>query len=63
MPVGCVGELVVESPLVSSGYINDWERTQESFVTDPAWVRLVGALQDTECITLAIWLGTIPTAP
>ncbi|KAL4870566.1 hypothetical protein BDV12DRAFT_195290 [Aspergillus spectabilis] len=41
-PVGCIGELLVEGPLVTRGYHNDEEKTQESFVTHPAWVQLVG---------------------
>jgi amino acid adenylation domain-containing protein/non-ribosomal peptide synthase protein (TIGR01720 family) len=36
-PVGCVGELLVEGPLLSRGYLNDPEKTSASFIADPAW--------------------------
>ncbi|KAJ5742200.1 hypothetical protein N7533_011609 [Penicillium manginii] len=42
LPVGCAGELLVEGPLVSRGYLNDPDRTQALFITDPAWTPLVG---------------------
>lgn len=37
-PVGCVGELWLEGPLVGRGYLNDPERTVASFIEDPAWL-------------------------
>jgi amino acid adenylation domain-containing protein/non-ribosomal peptide synthase protein (TIGR01720 family) len=36
-PVGCVGELLVEGPIVSRGYVKNPEKTQEAYVNDPAW--------------------------
>ncbi|KAI1404992.1 non-ribosomal peptide synthase [Hypoxylon fuscum] len=41
MPVGAVGELLVEGPIVGPGYLNDTERTAEAFVNDPKWL-LIG---------------------
>jgi amino acid adenylation domain-containing protein len=38
MPVGCIGELLLEGPLVGLGYLNDARRTSESFVHDPLWL-------------------------
>lgn len=38
VPVGCVGELLISGPIVTRGYLNDRERTAESFVEDPAWM-------------------------
>ncbi|KAL6855594.1 NRPS [Amphichorda felina] len=38
MPVGSVGELVLEGQLVGQGYLNDPERTAASFIEDPAWL-------------------------
>lgn len=32
VPVGCVGELLIEGPTLARGYLNDKERTQEVFV-------------------------------
>ncbi|KAF3490821.1 nonribosomal peptide synthase [Arthroderma uncinatum] len=37
VPVGCVGELCVEGPIVARGYLNDAEKTAKSFVENPAW--------------------------
>lgn len=38
MPVGHIGELIVEGPLVSRGYLNDPARTAKSFIEDPPWL-------------------------
>ncbi|KAJ5794578.1 nonribosomal peptide synthase [Penicillium paradoxum] len=37
VPLGAVGELVIEGPLVSRGYLNDDEKSNSVFLTDPAW--------------------------
>ncbi|PHH81503.1 hypothetical protein CDD83_3559 [Cordyceps sp. RAO-2017] len=37
-PIGAVGELWVEGPLVGQGYLNDAEKTAKAFVQDPAWL-------------------------
>jgi amino acid adenylation domain-containing protein len=38
-PIGTVGELFLEGPLVGRGYLEDEERTAASFIRDPAWLR------------------------
>ncbi|OWP01154.1 nonribosomal siderophore peptide synthase Sid [Marssonina coronariae] len=38
MPVGAVGELLVEGPIVGQGYLNDPEKTAASFIHDPPWL-------------------------
>lgn len=38
MPVGAVGELLVEGPIVGQGYLNDPEKTAASFIHDPKWL-------------------------
>ena len=38
VPVGCVGELLIEGPILARGYLNDREKTAKSFVENPAWV-------------------------
>jgi amino acid adenylation domain-containing protein len=38
MPVGAVGELLVEGPIVGQGYLNDPEKTAASFIEDPSWL-------------------------
>jgi amino acid adenylation domain-containing protein/non-ribosomal peptide synthase protein (TIGR01720 family) len=35
--VGCVGELVIEGPLLARGYLNDPAKTAERFTLDPDW--------------------------
>jgi amino acid adenylation domain-containing protein/non-ribosomal peptide synthase protein (TIGR01720 family) len=37
-PVGIVGELLIEGPIVGRGYINDSERTASVFVDMPSWI-------------------------
>ncbi|KAK8064710.1 Amino acid adenylation [Apiospora phragmitis] len=38
VPIGCVGELVLEGPLVGAGYLKDPEKTQATFIDDPVWL-------------------------
>lgn len=38
MPVGAVGELLVEGPIVGQGYLNDPEKTVAAFIEDPSWL-------------------------
>jgi len=37
MPVGCIGELLIEGPILARGYLNDAEKTSKSFIENPAW--------------------------
>lgn len=37
MPVGAVGELVLQGPIVARGYLGDDEETAASFIPPPAW--------------------------
>ncbi|KAM5488870.1 NRPS cluster protein [Microsporum audouinii] len=37
-PVGTVGELWLEGPLVGDGYLDDTEKTAAAFVQDPIWL-------------------------
>ena len=38
MPIGAVGELLVEGPIVGQGYLGDPEKTATVFISDPAWL-------------------------
>ncbi|KAL2753746.1 hypothetical protein ACRALDRAFT_2029510 [Sodiomyces alcalophilus JCM 7366] len=38
MPVGAVGELLVEGPVVGLGYLDDPDKTEEVFIQDPTWL-------------------------
>ncbi|KAH6952220.1 HC-toxin synthetase [Fusarium avenaceum] len=37
-PFGATGELYIEGPTLARGYLNDEERTAQSFVTGPQWM-------------------------
>ncbi|KAK5999215.1 Nonribosomal peptide synthase atnA [Cladobotryum mycophilum] len=37
-PIGAVGELWLEGPIVGEGYLNDPEKTAAAFIEDPAWL-------------------------
>lgn len=38
MPVGAVGELIVDGPIVGQGYFNDPDKTALAFIEDPPWL-------------------------
>jgi amino acid adenylation domain-containing protein len=38
VPLGVVGELLLEGPLVGAGYLGDLEKTTAAFIEDPAWL-------------------------
>ena len=35
--IGTIGELLIEGPILAREYLNDRERTEASFIHDPAW--------------------------
>lgn len=41
MPVGSIGELVIEGPTVARGYLNNEIKTTEAFITNPAWASIL----------------------
>ncbi|RBR04645.1 uncharacterized protein FIESC28_11510 [Fusarium coffeatum] len=38
VPIGTIGELVVEGPIVSTGYLKDRKRTDQVFISNPSWL-------------------------
>ncbi|ORY11754.1 nonribosomal peptide synthase [Clohesyomyces aquaticus] len=42
VPIGCKGELLIEGPILSRGYLNDPEKTAEAFIYDPSWATAEG---------------------
>lgn len=40
VPIGGIGELVVEGYSVASGYLNEEEKTAKAFVSRPAWMNI-----------------------
>ncbi|RYP81490.1 hypothetical protein DL769_001961 [Monosporascus sp. CRB-8-3] len=41
-PVGAIGELLIEGPIVSRGYLNP-QKTAESFIVNPGWMKNITA--------------------
>lgn len=37
LPIGCVGELLIEGYIAARGYLNDDEKTSQVFVNNVAW--------------------------
>ncbi|KAF2842939.1 nonribosomal peptide synthase [Patellaria atrata CBS 101060] len=37
VPIGCIGELIIEGHTLSRGYLNDSAKTAEAFIQNPAW--------------------------
>ncbi|KAI1815243.1 hypothetical protein GGS20DRAFT_597269 [Poronia punctata] len=38
LPLGAVGELLLEGPIVGRGYLNNLEKTAEAFIAPPTWL-------------------------
>ncbi|EED16046.1 nonribosomal peptide synthase, putative [Talaromyces stipitatus ATCC 10500] len=45
MPIGAIGELLIEGPTLARGYLNNEQKTQEVFITNPAWGVISGNSQ------------------
>ncbi|RJE25704.1 Non-ribosomal peptide [Aspergillus sclerotialis] len=42
LPIGSVGELVIEGPTLASGYLGEPERTKSVYIENPVWARQNG---------------------
>ncbi|RHZ65567.1 Nonribosomal peptide synthetase 1, partial [Aspergillus turcosus] len=42
LPIGAVGELVLEGCNVARGYLNNDQKTKEAFISEPAWTKALG---------------------
>ncbi|PTD06233.1 Nonribosomal peptide synthetase 1 [Fusarium culmorum] len=40
-PIGALGELVIEGPSISRGYLDDKARTDQHFTSDPTWKKRI----------------------
>ncbi|KAK1972315.1 non-ribosomal peptide synthetase [Colletotrichum sublineola] len=38
VPIGSIGEILIEGPNVARGYLCDQEKTDKAFITNPAWI-------------------------
>ncbi|KAM3084248.1 hypothetical protein ACMFMG_001647 [Clarireedia jacksonii] len=43
LPIGAVGELLIEGPAMAEGYLNDKEKTAAAFISSPKWARNVNS--------------------
>lgn len=41
-PVGTIGELLIQGPILARGYLNDVEKTEKSFIKNPSWAETFG---------------------
>ena len=42
LPIGAIGELLVEGPTLARGYLDDLAKTRVAFIKNPAWSQAVG---------------------
>ena len=49
VPVGSTGELVIEGYIVARGYLNDEQRTVNTFISNPAWIDYMGGKSGHSC--------------
>jgi amino acid adenylation domain-containing protein len=40
VPIGCIGELVIEGNTLARGYMNDPQKTADAFIENPAWAHV-----------------------
>ena len=45
VPIGTIGELVIEGPVLARGYLNDDSRTRAAFISTPAWAHEENGIQ------------------
>ncbi|PQE17917.1 non-ribosomal peptide synthetase protein [Rutstroemia sp. NJR-2017a WRK4] len=43
LPIGAVGELLIEGPAMAEGYLNDKEKTAAAFISSPKWARNINS--------------------
>ena len=39
MPIGAIGELVIEGPVLARGYLHDPAKTENAFIENPLWTQ------------------------
>ncbi|KAF9871755.1 nonribosomal peptide [Colletotrichum karsti] len=44
MPIGAVGELLLDGPIVGKGYLNDEAKTEAAFIDPPSWALQVDSI-------------------
>ena len=44
VPIGAVGEMLVEGPILARAYLNDSSKTRSAFIYDPWWTRSASTL-------------------
>ncbi|PLB49054.1 hypothetical protein P170DRAFT_464604 [Aspergillus steynii IBT 23096] len=51
VPIGSVGELLLQGPQVSRGYLNNPEATNAAFIAPPSWLKEVQSPESSDCDT------------
>lgn len=39
LPIGSIGEIIIDGPILARGYLNDPAKTESSFIYSPAWTK------------------------
>lgn len=52
VPIGCVGELLIEGPILARHYLNNPRKTQDTFIENPRFMsNSVGKLENSDSVT------------
>jgi amino acid adenylation domain-containing protein len=43
VPIGCIGELIIEGPTLARGYLHEETKTSQAFVANPGWLQRRGS--------------------
>ncbi|KAL4915959.1 hypothetical protein BDW62DRAFT_203115 [Aspergillus aurantiobrunneus] len=57
LPPGCIGELLLEGPVVGLGYLGDKVKTDAAFIEDPAWLLKADTADFTRQATCLVFTG------
>ncbi|KAI9037717.1 uncharacterized protein KD926_000058 [Aspergillus affinis] len=49
VPIGAIGELLIEGPIVGMGYLDDPERTSKAFIEAPSWLKSLRGVERLKC--------------
>ena len=47
-PIGAIGELLLEGPLLARGYLKDEQKTRAAFIENPGWTKTIKSAGESE---------------